>query len=101
MTNVGWLDNTQPKGRVLMIFGGLMLLLTVVTMIIVVYTDRKLKQLNRQFVQKCVKILEKEKIVTWGASFQHLLFDIIYPYHGRSGASFQHLLFDIIYPYHG
>ena len=73
-------------GRVLMIFGGLMLLLTVVTMIIVVYTDRKLKQLNKQFVQKCVKILEKEKIVTWGASFQHLLFDIIYPYNGRSGA---------------
>jgi len=86
MTNIGWLDNTQPKGRVLIIFGGLMLMLTFVTLILVIYTDRKLKQLNRQFVQKCVKILEKEKIVTWGASFQHLLFDIIYPYHGRSGA---------------
>jgi len=29
--------------------------------------------------------LEKEKIVTWTASFQHLLFDIIYPYNGKSG----------------
>jgi len=86
MTNIGWIDNTQPKGRVLIIFGGLMLMLTFVTLVLVIYTDRKLKHLNRQFVQQCVKILEKEKIVTWGASFQHLLFDIIYPYNGRSGA---------------
>merc|ERR1740131_74930 len=52
----------------------------------IVYTDRRLRILNREFVSSCVSILEKEKIVTWTASFQHLLFDIIYPYNGKTGA---------------
>ena len=108
LTNIGLVQNELPKGvhpsvclccvyniscvsyvhylgRVMIIFGALLLILTFVTAIIVIYTDRRLKILNKDFVQNCVKILEKEKIVTWTASFQHLLFDIIYPYNGKAG----------------
>ena len=85
LTNIGLVQNELPKGRIMIIFGGLLLLLTFITFIIILYTDRRLKTLNREFVQDCVKILEKEKIVTWTASFQHLLFDIIYPYNGKAG----------------
>jgi len=85
LTNIGLVQNELPKGRIMIIFGGLLLILTVITSIIVIYTDRRLKHLNTEFVENCVKILEKEKIVTWTASFQHLLFDIIYPYNGRAG----------------
>lgn len=85
LTNIGLLQDELPKGRVMIIFGSLLLLLTLVTAIIVLYTDRRLKLLNKDFVQNCVKIMEKEKIVTWTASFQHLLFDIIYPYNGKTG----------------
>eukprot|EP01084_Bolivina_argentea_P144380 253321_1 len=85
LTNIGLVQNQLPKGRIMIIFGGLLLMLTLVTFIIVIYTDRRLKLLNQEFVASCVKILEKEKIVTWTASFQHLLFDIIYPYNGKRG----------------
>jgi len=85
LTNIGLVQNELPKGRIMIIFGGLLLLLTFITFIIIVYTDRRLKGLNREFVENCVKILEKEKIVTWTASYQHLLFDIIYPYNGKGG----------------
>eukprot|EP00484_Ammonia_sp_Unknown_P001745 CAMPEP_0197023048 /NCGR_PEP_ID=MMETSP1384-20130603/3830_1 /TAXON_ID=29189 /ORGANISM="Ammonia sp." /LENGTH=406 /DNA_ID=CAMNT_0042451197 /DNA_START=165 /DNA_END=1385 /DNA_ORIENTATION=+ len=85
LTNIGLVQNELPKGRIMIIFGGLLLLLTLITVIIIIYTDRRLKHLNKEFVGNCVKILEKEKIVTWTASFQHLLFDIIYPYNGKSG----------------
>merc|ERR1712207_11571 len=85
LTNIGLVQNELPKGRIMIIFGGLLLILTLITLIIVIYTDRRLKLLNQEFVANCVKILEKEKIVTWTASFQHLLFDIIYPYNGKSG----------------
>ena len=85
LTNIGLVQNELPKGRIMIIFGGLLLVLTLITLIIIIYTDRRLKTLNKEFVQNCVKILEKEKIVTWTASFQHLLFDIIYPYNGKSG----------------
>lgn len=86
LTNIGLVQNELPKGRIMMIFGGLLLSLTVVTLVMIVYTDRRLRILNREFVSSCVSILEKEKIVTWTASFQHLLFDIIYPYNGKTGA---------------
>mmetsp|Transcript_40448 Transcript_40448/g.66427 ORF Transcript_40448/g.66427 Transcript_40448/m.66427 type:complete len:432 (-) Transcript_40448:484-1779(-) len=85
LTNIGLVQSASPQGRIMMIFGGLLLMLTLVTLAIIIYTDRRLKGLNRQFVTDCVKILEKEKIVTWTASFQHLLFDIIYPYNGKGG----------------
>lgn len=85
LTNIGLVQNELPKGRIMIIFGGLLLLLTFITFIIIIYTARRLKTLNKEFVENCVKILEKEKIVTWTASFQHLLFDIIYPYNGKTG----------------
>lgn len=85
LTNIGLVQNELPKGRIMIIFGGLLLLLTFITFVIIIYTARRLKTLNQEFVQNCVKILEKEKIVTWTASFQHLLFDIIYPYNGKTG----------------
>ena len=85
LTNIGLVQNELPKGRIMIIFGGLLLLLTFITFVIIIYTARRLKTLNKEFVENCVKILEKEKIVTWTASFQHLLFDIIYPYNGKTG----------------
>jgi len=86
LTNIGLVQNELPKGRIMIIFGGLLLVLTLITLVMIVYTDRRLRILNREFVSQCVSILEKEKIVTWTASFQHLLFDIIYPYNGKTGA---------------
>lgn len=86
LTNIGLMQNQLPKGRIMMIFGGLLLVVTLITLLIIVYTDRRLRHLNKEFVSSCVAILEKEKIVTWTASFQHLLFDIIYPYNGKTGA---------------
>jgi len=83
LINVGFKENSESRGRLLIVFGVISFILCVITWLVVIFTSQQLKALNTDFCNTCVEILQREKVVTWTANFQHLLFNIKCPHNGR------------------